>query len=100
MKQILACVPVDRSKLPQIPELEALVITDLYTLKSCVIDDCGDVWVGPRQLAAYTLDPDSFVIMCMLHALAVMHLEGDFDPDTDVIQLGGGYPVEGRARTA
>lgn len=98
MKQILACVPVDRSVLPQCQELDAVVITDLYTLKHCAVRDCP-VWVGPRQLALYNNNPNEFVIMCMTHALAVQEvLNGPLDPERDVTELGGGYPVEGRAR--
>lgn len=99
MKQIMACMPVDRSRLPQIPEVDDIVITDLYTLKQCKIDGCGDVWVGPRQLAAYKENSDDFVIMCFIHALtATLAVNGSFDPTEDVRHLGGGYPAEGRAR--
>lgn len=101
-RRILACIPVDRSKLPQGPELDAIVITDLYTLRSCVVEGCGDVWIGPRQLAEFKADPDGFVIMCHPHAVAVVMTMngGAFAPEEDVVELGGGYPVEGRARIA
>lgn len=99
LANLIACIPVDRSKLPDIPELAAVVVTDLYTLRQCEIEDCGDVWVGPRQLAAYNQDPANSSILCYLHALAIhLHISGSFDPDTDLANLGGGYPVEGRAR--
>lgn len=97
--QIMACMPVDRSKLPQGPELDAIVITDLYTLKSCAISGCGDVWVGPRQMAAYNMNPEGFEFFCYPHARAVqILLYGPLVPEDDVVHLGGGYPVEGRAR--
>jgi hypothetical protein len=99
MRQILACVPVDRSKLPQVPELHDIVITDLYTLKPCAGPGCGDVWVGPRQMATFSTNPDGFIILCYLCAVVVQgYLYGPLDPDEDVVHLGGGYPVEGRAR--
>lgn len=98
-KQLLACVPVDRSKLPDIPESRAIMVTDLYTLKACSVIGCGDVWIGPRQLEAFNADPDGFVILCFGHAVFLLtNTNGDFIPDEDVVHLGGGYPVEGRAR--
>lgn len=98
-KQLLACIPVDRSKLPDIPEAAGLVVTDLHTLKMCALPGCGDVWIGPRQLAAFKADPDHYVILCFAHALALSILVKDgFDPDEDVVHLGGGHPIEGRAR--
>lgn len=95
----LACMPRDRSGLPQLPELDDIVITDLYTLKQCEI--CRqDVWVGPRQMAAYEQDPGDYVIACYLDAIRfVAATTGQLpDPDSDVQHLGGGYPVEGRPR--
>jgi hypothetical protein len=102
-RQLLACVPRDRSGLPQAPELQPLidsiVVTDLYTLKQC--EFCGqDVWVGPRQMAAYTANPNGFQVSCFLDAVQVATITSGapLDPDSDVVQLGGGYPVEGRPR--
>jgi len=91
---ILLCIPVDRSGLPQCPELDAIVITDLYTLKQC--GRCGqDVWMGPRQLAYYKVDPDDSIIFCMVCAVHVLPDGGT----ANLHQLGGGYPTEGRPRT-
>jgi hypothetical protein len=92
-------MPVDRSKLPPIPELDAVVITDLYTLSHCAADGCGAVWIGPRQLARLQSNPDGFIVLCYIHAVYwQVASTGSFDPDTDVTQLGGGYPAEGRPR--
>lgn len=98
-RQLLACVPRDRSGLPQSPELDAIVVTDLYTLKQC--ERCSqDVWVGPRQMAEYEQKPDGYWIMCYLDAAYVASVANGrlIEPDSDVQQLGGGYPVEGRPR--
>jgi len=97
VRRLLACMPCDRSKLPQIPELDAIVVTDLYTLRQC--EACSQaVWVGPRQMAEYTKDPEEFFMLCYICAIvATQMITGSFNDDS-VEHLGGGYPVEGRAR--
>jgi hypothetical protein len=88
---IISCMPVDRSDLPQIPELDAVVITDLYTLKVC--ERCGrDIWVGPRQLAFWKENLSTSVLLCVLCSVEVT-------PVQSIVDLGGGYPNEGRRRT-
>ena len=92
--QILACVPVDRSCLPQIPELDAIVITDLYTLRRCM--HCSrDVWVGPRQTEFWRQNLEA-LILCFICAMISRIAAGESRPE--VHQLGGGYPAEGRPR--
>jgi hypothetical protein len=82
---VLACCPVDRSRLPQIPELDAIVITDLYIKDACEL--CNqDVWVGPRQDALR--QERDIITLCYLCAMALYGAD-------DVFDLGGGSSVEG-----
>lgn len=100
-RNLLACVPRDRSGLPPHEALDAIVITDLYTLRQCEnLNCCQDIWVGPRQMAAYNENPDGFWVLCyMCAARAARGLSGEaFDPDSDVRDLGGGSTIEGRPR--
>jgi len=91
MIDLIACMPQDRSGLPAIPELDAIVITDLYVADAC--QKCGQaIWVGPRQSAAHSLEPERYAIVCFECAAAIA------GPDPGVVQLGGGYGVEGRRR--
>lgn len=97
-RNLLACVPKDRSDLPPHEALDNIVITDLYTLKQCENVFCRqDIWVGPRQMAAYNENPDGFWMACYLCAAAAARA-GAFDPDSDVRNLGGGSTIEGRPR--
>ena len=93
MKMFIAVVPVDRSRLPQIPELDAIVITDLYSLITC--DRCNqDVWIGPRQLALR--DANDYEVVCyecLFHSL----MSGEMEL-ADVFDLGGGHTREGTPR--
>ena len=98
-KQIIACVPRDRSRLPQDSTLDNIQITDLYSLRQC--EACGqDIWIGPRQSAFYAQDPASFFVLCFECAVPVVAAinGGRFNPDSDVRHLGGGSQVEGRPR--
>jgi hypothetical protein len=99
-RDILACVPRDRSELPQFPGLDDIKVTDLYTLRQCENRLCRqDVWVGPRQMATYKQDPARFYVLCYLCALAAQRQYNEaFDPDSDIRQLGGGSTTEGRPR--
>jgi len=89
---VIACVPVDRSGLPQSPELDAVVVTDLYTLGTC--DTClQTIWIGPRSLELYRGDPENHLLMCYACTFAMPDI-GSWD----VQELGGGFPAEGRPR--
>jgi len=91
---IIACVPVDRSGLPQGPELDAIVVTDLYTLTIC--QHCGqDVWIGPRSLEQYQSDPAEYLILCYL---CTFKEQRRLATELAIVDLGGGFPAEGRAR--
>ncbi len=96
---IIACVPVDRSQLPQGPELDAVVVTDLYTLKNCA--QCEQaIWVGPRQLATWTKERHGWLLLCYLCSVKFMRsLENDLDAEPLIVDLGGGSTREGRPRT-
>lgn len=89
--KIYLCCPVDRSGLPQVPELDAIVITDLYEQDNC--DRCArEVWVGPRQHAARELAPGPLICyQCGFH----LALDGELD---NIIELGGGSGREGVPR--
>jgi hypothetical protein len=92
VRSVIACVPVDRSELPQIPELDAIVVTDLYTLTTC--QACGqDVWIGPRSLGQYQGDPAAFLVLCYMCTFRLPEVS-----QLPVVELGGGFPREGRAR--
>lgn len=94
---LITCVPVDRTGLPQLPELDAVVVTDLYTLKVCEESECNrEVWIGPRQLAHYRADPNHCHIICYFCMFEQLRAEPEMPP---VIDLGGGSTVEGRPRT-
>ena len=96
---LLACCPVDRSNLPQGPELDAIVITELYTLGRCANPDCqfgGDIWVGPRQLATYRQYEPRAILFCYVCCMIAQEQAG---MSLDKVEsLGGGYPAEGRPR--
>lgn len=95
---LFACVPEDRSALPQVPELDAIVVTDLYTEGACV--QCGQkIWIGPRQAAAGTLAPVRLVA-CYLCAMQIQLWDGLTMEEISamVVDLGGGSGVEGQPR--
>lgn len=96
---VLACMPVDRSGLPQTPELDAIVITDLYTEMPC--DNCErPVWIGPRQKEAHELNGGKALALCyfcVFDAMTVAEVDPEEFPDY-LTHLGGGYPVEGEPR--
>jgi hypothetical protein len=97
---LLACCPVDRSNLPQGPELDAIVITELYTLDQCANPDCqfgGDIWVGPRQLATYRQYEPRALLCCYVCAVLVQEEIG-MPVSSKLTSLGGGYPTEGLPR--
>lgn len=95
---LFACVPDDRSALPQIPELDAIVVTDLYFDETC--DQCGQkIWVGPRQAAARQLRP-VHVTACFLCSMQIQLWDGLTPEEVNamVVDLGGGSSIEGRPR--
>lgn len=96
---IIACMPVDRSQLPEIPEVDAIVITDLYTLKEC--HQCGQsIWVGPRQKEAWEKAHISTALLCFLCAADfVVALQKEEEGPVALMDLGGGSTREGRPRT-
>lgn len=99
---LLACCPVDRSKLPPGPELNAIVITELYTIMQCENPDCGfgnDIWVGPRQFKAYRENWEKAYLFCYVCAMIAQEQETLGQADwKKVASLGGGFPVEGSPR--
>lgn len=95
---LFACVPEDRSALPQVPELDAIVVTDLYVDETCV--QCGQkIWVGPRQAMARQMAPVSLTA-CYICALQIQVWDGLTMDEISAmtVDLGGGAGVEGRPR--
>ncbi len=87
----LLCVPEDRSQLPQCQELDDVVVTDLYVKDACHL--CGQaIWVGPRQMIQYQLNPGACELVCFVCALRALQLVGSLP---EIAHLGGGSNVEG-----
>lgn len=100
MSQAIACIPRDRSMLPQVPELDKIIITDQYSLRQCQEANCRqDIWVGPRQMEFALANPTAKVL-CYICSMVWQMEQGVAagDIDANVTHLGGGHGVEGRPR--